>query len=1550
VSDTVRIDTTLAICQENLPWVWNGITINEAGIHTKILQTNSGCDSTVVLTVTVHPTIHNPLADTTLCEHTLPFQWNGQTISAVGTHELTYTGTSSKGCDSIVKRTFIVVPTEIISLPDLTVCFEALPFTWKNKTISQPGEHLLSDTISSANTACLEITQLKVEALSEKRTVFYDTLCETELPYTWNGHTISSTGDTSLLHIQKSVEHPLCDSIIENKVHVYPTKYRHIDSTICEQQIEHVPFLWNGQQLVFDSDQPQNHRGSHQYSYTTQSSITHCDSITTLTLWVDTTVRKDTTLFFCWKDKPGSWNGHSLASPGYYKLIDTFPSLLTGCDSILTAHITIDDPPPHVSYNTCESEIHDPNNPFINPFTGEIVTSVGVYHSIQEAWTSNAGCEDVKITSWSIIPYGSVNILDTSLHCSPIFPITWRGKTFTDYTSVETFLDADGFYRDSVYTGSGECTSVNIYRLWIEMNTHTDEIDTVICQSNIPFTWRNFSISNPTSGTILRDTVKQVATIFPDSPLFQRCDSIYICNLTVNPKVYYTHVQTVCDNELPYEWNSLLIDTVNFTNGYLDTTIVLKQIETECDSVVTLQLTLYPVQRDTLPKIEICYEQLPYTWKEHTITQADIGEVELTHTTLTHLGCDSVVTFYATVYPKIFYDVDTIGLCYEELPYTWKDTTITEAGFYTIVRTESSLLTGCDSTITAVIIVNDVVMVSLPDSTICTVNLPFQWNDTTITAQMGEGVYLFTAQLERYMTNCDSTVQLSITVHSSLTTTISDTLHMCYDDLPSGGYTWFENTIIDIGTHTLQHDTVSKVTACDSVITRVAVVHPSKTSKDSLHLCDSDLPFTWFDRTIVAPGRYDTTLYVKYIASASDGNSLLCDSVAKHVLVVGETRYRTDPPQIICESDTASFSWHGKTIQQTGTLYDTFLSPIGCDSIISIAVTVVPTIKEYYADSIACEEDLPFIWHNEFINEIGEYDLEHTTIVPSTGCLKVEYIHFVGKEMDKAFLFDTICETDLPYHYGSITITTLPIPHTQILERHDPKLNTGCDSMTVTALTVVPTPITTIDSTICEYELPNFIWNGLTAEDIDFQVLTHTSLPTLPKDKKSTCDSVTILNLTVQRNPTVEKKDLTCYQVNEGEITINPPPTFLNYSFEWTNYPNHSANFINNLPQGTYEVYAIHQRCTTLHTVEITEPSPLVVTSIDSETLCFEDYTGSATVEVSGGTTPYFYSWNDPNNQTAPTATNLLVGTYVVTVTDGNNCQTTEEINITKPPQLELSMMADSVRCFGEKNGATHVVASGGTLPYSYLWNDVLAQTTSTASNLAIGTYTVVVTDDNNCQKTADITVWQPDSLVIELSKEDVVCFGENNGSASVVVYGGSAPYTFLWTDPNIQTTQNATLLFAGTYEVVVNDDNDCKARDSITISQPEKLVMSVSNDTTICPYDYANLTATYSGGVAPITIDWGNGQTSWELVAQPSVDTIYTPIITDAHLCTDSRPIAVKVVALPIVHFNDQPVQGCPPLSVHFDNLSIGTFSHCQWSFRRCITSVGQHIMKSLP
>lgn len=218
---------------------------------------------------------------------------------------------------------------------------------------------------------------------------------------------------------------------------------------------------------------------------------------------------------------------------------------------------------------------------------------------------------------------------------------------------------------------------------------------------------------------------------------------------------------------------------------------------------------------------------------------------------------------------------------------------------------------------------------------------------------------------------------------------------------------------------------------------------------------------------------------------------------------------------------------------------------------------------------------------------------------------------------------------------------------------------------------------------------------------------------------------------------------------------------------------------------------------------------------------------GAATA-TSIGFPPYTFSWA-PGGQTIQNPIDLCPGTHTVTMIDANSCQSTATLTITEPAVLTSQTSSNAVSCFGDCDGDVTVIPAGGTQPYTFAWDSAAGnQSTSTASNLCPGTYTVLVTDANGCTTTNAATVTQPNALTINSSSVSTSCQACTDGSATAMVAGGTPSYTYQWS-PSGQTTQTATNLAAGSYTVTVTDAQGCTVMDTVVVTFSTGIVSNAS-------------------------------------------------------------------------------------------------------------------------
>src|SRR3989304_2960136 len=281
---------------------------------------------------------------------------------------------------------------------------------------------------------------------------------------------------------------------------------------------------------------------------------------------------------------------------------------------------------------------------------------------------------------------------------------------------------------------------------------------------------------------------------------------------------------------------------------------------------------------------------------------------------------------------------------------------------------------------------------------------------------------------------------------------------------------------------------------------------------------------------------------------------------------------------------------------------------------------------------------------------------------------------------------------------------------------------------------------------------------------------------------------------------------------------------------------------------------------------------------------CPSDNSGTITVNVAGGTTPFTYSWSTSPVQTTATATGLPVGSYTVIVTDAHGAIGTAVGNIYSPKTVS-TVTVTNVTCFGGNNGAATMTSAGGTSPYSYSWNPS-GQTTATATGLSAGTYSVTSTDALGCSNVGMVTLTSPTMIIISATTVPSGCAG-GNGSSTATASGGTGPYTYAWSTSPPQSTQTATGLSSGTYTVVVTDAVGCTKSSVVTVTSTPFNISSSS--TAISCFNGSNGTATAtatSGGTAPYTYLWTPSAQNTQTATGLSAGT-YTVLVTDAAGCT---------------------------------------------------------------
>ncbi|MCF8371348.1 MAG: T9SS type A sorting domain-containing protein [Bacteroidales bacterium] len=371
--------------------------------------------------------------------------------------------------------------------------------------------------------------------------------------------------------------------------------------------------------------------------------------------------------------------------------------------------------------------------------------------------------------------------------------------------------------------------------------------------------------------------------------------------------------------------------------------------------------------------------------------------------------------------------------------------------------------------------------------------------------------------------------------------------------------------------------------------------------------------------------------------------------------------------------------------------------------------------------------------------------------------------------------------------------------------------------------------------------------------------------------------------------------NVSCNGGSNGAIDITVTGGTPGYTYLWNNGATQGDR--SNLTAGTYTLTTTDSYgLQVTNSFTVTQPAVYNVSGLTSDVSCYGGNDGGINISLWGGTPPDTYLWS--NGSTLGDQFNLPSGTYSLTCTDANGCVVTNSWTITQPSAIAKSFVKTNVSCFGGSNGAINLTVSGGTTPYTYLWND--GPTTQDRTNLSAGVYTVTITDYNGCTSSGTQTITQPSTyVVVGFTSVNVSCFLGSNGSIDMNVTGGTTPYTYFWNGG--VTTQDRTNLTAGTYSVTVTDANGCTATGSRTITQPSVLTQAYTKTNVTC-YGGSDgtINLTVGGGTSPYFYLWNDGATTQDRAN--IIAGVYWVTITDANGCTGtgtqtiSQPTGISI------------------------------------------------------
>ncbi len=383
----------------------------------------------------------------------------------------------------------------------------------------------------------------------------------------------------------------------------------------------------------------------------------------------------------------------------------------------------------------------------------------------------------------------------------------------------------------------------------------------------------------------------------------------------------------------------------------------------------------------------------------------------------------------------------------------------------------------------------------------------------------------------------------------------------------------------------------------------------------------------------------------------------------------------------------------------------------------------------------------------------------------------------------------------------------------------------------------------------------------------------------------------------------LQTTNVSCFNgVSNGAVNAfvsgGTPP----YTYNWNNGA--LTEDLMNIGTGNYTITVTDvNNCTTSNSATITAPSDLVQSASIINVNCVGGSNGAIDVTTTGGVTPYSFSWS--TGQITEDIQGLSAGTYTLTITDTNNCTDIQTYVVAEPnTSISLSSNVTNVSCYGGSTGFIDITTSGGTPGYTFQWSAnngiVIPQTTEDVSNLPVGVYTVNATDANGCSSSLTASISQPlQALHSAPQLSHITCFNGTNGAIQPLITGGTAPYTYAWS--NATGANILSNVAAGSYSLNIIDANNCSATFNYILSQPNSALSVVLNGSNVLCFGDASgsANALISGGTSPYILSWSNGSTNTSI--QNILAGTYNISVTDSQGCLESQSITITEPAAPL-------------------------------------------------
>ena len=1238
--------------------------------------------------------------------------------------------------------------------------------------------------------------------------------------FNWNGNIYTSSGIYQYFMPNASVEG--CDSTAILDLTVNPSSSGSSLISACDS------YLWDG--VVYTVN------GIYANVY---SNALGCDSIHSLNLTINNSNSGTSAVNTC---DSYSWNGINYTQSGIYSQILTND---VGCDSTHTLNLILNSSSNGVSNVTsCGSYLWD----------GVTYLTSGTYSN---TYTNAAGCDSIHTLNLVVNDIYNYNLIETA--CG-------------QYNFNSNTYDSSGVYIDSLISSSG-CDSVITLIL------------TVFQDSSVTYLTACDSVEWGGVWYFSSDTVTITGLTTNNS---FSCDSVATAIITINNSTSNTTVVSACDN---YQWT---LNGVNYSTSGLYTEVSINS--SGCTHTEILDLT---INNSTSSNINVT-ECDSFLWIENGITYYSSGTY--THVTTNSVGCPNTATLNLTINNSSS-TLTTVTTCDS---YVWSNTpnvNYISSGIY--ISTYINPVSGCLHT--------DSLDLTILNSSYSVDNVgshcdSYTWIDgNTYTSSNNTASFVISNSV-----GCDSTITLDLVIYPSINVNASVTDELClnYDDgridlTVSGGlgnfsFNWIgpnsfsslNEDIYNLSPGYYAVSIIDLVTSCSIsnsflVDTGFNMVYSKSHSNISCYGLNDGLidispinlispSYSWSDTIISVEDRINLSAGV-YTLRIDDNN---CFSIDTFLINEPDSMFLiAQHPVASCTGSNnaqISLSVYGGIQNTSGLTYSYMWNNWNITSVNSNLSA--GTYSVIVNDANNCElrdtfEILPYTVDivalvtniDCFGNTNGSIDLEVLSGYPI-----FSYSWDNGNNTQDLYNISAgTYSCNIVDALGCIVDTTFEITEPNPLLASPLLSHVTCYAGNDGSVSLE------INGGTYPYNLDwgNIDTNYLFSGNYNYEIIDSNGCVINGSVFIDQPDSLEV---------TFSVVDVVCWGQPTGSINIQialnsgTPP----YAYSWTGpnfYSNNTDEDIDSLYAGTYSLTITDANgCTRFMEIVVDEPTALsqqvnLVPSIYSQynIACKGENNGWIEAQISGGYLPFSFKWN--TGETGDSIANLVAGTYTVDITDGIGCTISYTVVLTEPEDSVVVSIVPftnyngyEVSCYFATDGGIGAQVNGGTGSYTYEWN-LSNENKDTINDLPAGFYELIAYDSNNCFDVDTVTLYAPDTLVLDMNTFTDTC-SKGVGGVDLNVIGGVPPYLYNWSAG--QNTEDVYDLFSGINSVQVVDQNDCKITDTVIIAnifQPiadfkalpdHKRFYDQLND----PIVFVDMTQAYEQRVINWNWDFGDG------------------------------------------------------------------------------------------